>query len=355
MPRVYIILVNWNGWRDTIECLESLFRLDHPEFTVVVCDNGSTDGSTEKIKAWANGELDASAANPTLAFLTQPAVPKPIGFLEISAPERVMANHPARLVVIHTGFNLGFAGGNNVGLRYALSAGDFEFAWLLNSDTVVAPTALSEMVERMQERPEAGLCGSTLVEYEKPDRIQALGGAGYNKWLARSSHIGRGISKDKIPDAGLVEPKLRYVIGASMLVSKSFLQDVGLMNESYFLYFEEIDWAIRAKGRYYLCYAPKSVVYHKQGASAGTAFAHRRRSDISDYFSSRGRMLFTMRNFPIAAPVVACLLIGGILFRLAMGNFGGAKAVFSGLRLAETSTDRLARDLTFDRDERRIG
>jgi GT2 family glycosyltransferase len=234
--------------------------------------------------------------------------------------------------LIHCGTNLGFAGGNNVGLRYALSIGDFEFAWLLNNDTVVTPTALSEMVRRMGGRPSSGLCGSTLLEYENPGRVQALGGSTYNKWMARSGHIGRGISRDNILDGEIVESKMKYVIGASMLVRKSFLQKTGLMSESYFLYFEEIDWAIRAKDQCLLTYAPKSVVYHKEGASVGTAFDRKRRSYASDYYSSRSRMLFTKTHFPIAYPLVACALLAGSLFRLATGNKSGAKAVFSGLK-----------------------
>jgi GT2 family glycosyltransferase len=336
MPRVYIILVNWNGWQDTIECLESVFRLDYADYSVIVCDNHSTDGSVEKIKAWANGQLNADAANPELETLTRPAVPKPIPFVETSILEVAGSNQkqPARLILIHAGSNLGFAGGNNIGLEYALSIGDLEFAWLLNNDTVVTPSALSEMILRMSERADSGLCGSTLLDYRNPDHVQALGGSTYNKWLARSGHIGRGISKEDVPDPAIVESKMRYVIGASMLVRKSFLMDVGLMNESYFLYFEEIDWATRGKGRYALAYAQKSVVYHKQGTSAGTSFERKSRSYTSEYYSSRGRLLYTRKYFPTAAPVVACSLLAGSLLRYAAGNTSGARAIFAGLKEA---------------------
>jgi GT2 family glycosyltransferase len=334
MPPVYIILVNWNGWQDTIECLEALFRLDYSDYSVIVCDNASTDGSVEQIKAWANGKLDATAVNPRLETLTRPAVPKPISFLETSASELagLAKKQSARLTLIHAGSNLGFAGGNNIGLRYALSIGDLEFAWLLNNDTVVTSNALSEMVQRMKERTDSGLCGSTLLEYENPDRVQALGGSTFNKWVARSGHIGRGISTDDVPVPEIVEAKMKYVIGASMLVRKSFLKDVGLMNQSYFLYFEEIDWATRASGKYSLAYAPHSVVYHKQGTSAGTSFERANRSYTSEYYSSRGRMLFTRKYFPIASPVVACSLLAGGLLRYTAGNTSGAQAIFSGLK-----------------------
>ena len=333
MPRVYIILVNWNGWQDTIECLESVFRLDYPDYRVIVCDNASTDGSAEQIKSWANGQLDVHAANPKLETSTKPTVPRPIPFLETSAHERATLpeDRAARLILIHTGSNLGFAGGNNIGLRYALSIGDLQFAWLLNNDTIATPDALSELVRRMNERPEAGLCGSTLLDYWYPNRVQALGGSIYRKWTARSGHIGRGSSQHDLPHPEAVEQKMKYVIGASTLVRKSFLEDVGLMNESYFLYFEEIDWATRAAGMYSLAYAPRSVVYHKEGASAGTTFERRSRSYTSDYYSSRGRMLFTRKYFPMAIPTVLSTLLASSLFRLSTGNKSGAKAVLVGL------------------------
>jgi GT2 family glycosyltransferase len=149
--------------------------------------------------------------------------------------------------------------------------------------------------------------------------------------VARSGHIGRGISTHDVPAPDVVEAKMKYVIGASTLVRKSFLEDVGLMNESYFLYFEEIDWATRAAGMYSLAYAPRSVVYHKEGASAGTTFERRSRSYTSDYYSSRGRMLFTRKYFPMAIPTVLSTLLASSLFRLSTGNKSGAKAVLVGL------------------------
>src|SRR5260370_12650012 len=79
-PRVYIVLLNWNGWQDTIECLESVFRLSYSHFTVIVCDNASSDGSIEKIEGWAKGFIAASCENPDLACLTMPSIPKLLGF-----------------------------------------------------------------------------------------------------------------------------------------------------------------------------------------------------------------------------------------------------------------------------------
>jgi GT2 family glycosyltransferase len=296
--RVYVIVLNWNGWRDTIECLESVFRLDYPDYKVVVCDNASSDGSVEKIRGWARGEFKVEARNPALAALTSPPCPKPISFSEIDPDATIDVNPIARMVLIQTGANLGFAGGNNVGLKYALERGDCDFVWLLNNDTVVRPDALSHLVDRMKERPEAGICGSTLLYYDDPARVQAFGGALYNKWFARCRCIGNLADAGQLPEAEEIEGRMAYVVGASMLVRGSFLKLIGLMNEAYFLYFDELDWAARAKGKFELVYCPRSIVYHREGGTIGTHRTASRRGALAEFYTSRNRILFTRTYHP---------------------------------------------------------
>jgi hypothetical protein len=210
-----------------------------------------------------------------------------------------------RLILIQTNANLGYAGGNNVGLRYCLARDDFAYVWLLNNDTVVKEDALSFMVRRMKERPDAGICGSTLPFYGKPDTLWALGGATYNKWLARPSCIGLNRSASNRINSIAVEQRMKYVAGASMLVSGSFLRNIGLMNEDYFLFFEELDWAVRAKGRYSLVYAPESIVYHKVGGSTKKRKEDKIDRRLEQYFMFRNSILFTFRHFAVALPLVA--------------------------------------------------
>src|SRR5271170_2058279 len=145
---VYVILLNWNGWRDTIECLESVFRLDHQRITVILCDNASSDKSMEKIEDWASGRIAASCSSADLARLVLPPIPKPIScdYVRTSRAGTASPSPDVRLVLIQTGANLGFAGGNNVGIRYALSRDDCDYVWLLNNDTVVEPNSLSAML-----------------------------------------------------------------------------------------------------------------------------------------------------------------------------------------------------------------
>jgi GT2 family glycosyltransferase len=328
-PRVYIVILNWNGWRDTIECLESVLRLDYSEYKVIVCDNASSDGSLEHIRSWARGETPAESRNPVLASLVTPPVPKPQPLLEIS-PGATVQNNDARLVLIQTGANLGFAGGNNVGLRYALQQGDCDFVWLLNNDTVVHADALAQLVKRMQERPEAGICGSTLLYYHDPSKVQAWGGSVYNKWFARGGHIGKVANAAQVPDAMQVERTMAYVIGASMLVRRSFLEQIGLMDEQYFLYFEELDWMTRGKLSFSMAFCSESTVYHKEGSSIGTATPDRKRSTLSEYYSTRSRLLFTRRFAPYALPSVCAMILASSLHRALIADFDRASAIIRG-------------------------
>ncbi len=300
--KVYIVVLNWNGWEDTLACLESILRSDYPTFRVIVCDNASTDGSPERIKAWAAGKLESLSAPAGIERRYSP-IAKPIACLEITRVEAQTAAHSlpdVQLTLLHTGGNLGYAGGNNMGLRYALARGDADYCWVLNNDLVIAPDALSRVVERMAEQPEAGLCGSVLLDYHAPDRIQALGGAIYNPWLGTHRAIGAGTSAGGKIDREAVERRMSYVIGAAMFVSRRWLDEIGLLCEDYFLYFEEIDWAIRSRGRFALAFAPRSRVYHKGGASTGRPS----QSPAADYLALRNRLRFTRNRIPWALPTV---------------------------------------------------
>ena len=307
MSKVYIIVVNWNGWKDTIECLESLKLLEYPDFRVVVCDNGSHDDSVIKLREWCEQISGPGSANGQV--------------LDRETAEKGDGCRGAKYTLVTNGANLGFGAGTNVGLRYALACGDADFCWLLNNDTVVDAFALTALVERLNNKSDAGMCGSTLREYGNRTKIQALGGAIYIRWLGVAWHIGRTINGDVLPDPALVEKKMNYVVGASLLVRCAYLKEVGLMAEDYFLYFEEIDWVSRGQGRYSLAYAPNSIVYHKVGASIGTATNPLRKSFQCDYYTLRNRLLFTRRYYPYALPGVYAGLVGELLVRLLLGRW----------------------------------
>lgn len=280
--RVCVILLNWNGWRDTLECLESLFKSNHSAFSVIVCDNASSDNSVAEITQWANKALGSEA------FTT---------FTKEQLASGSGLTHATRLVLVTNGANLGFAGGNNVGVRLALNSPECEYVWLLNNDTTVDTNALGNVLARAEADPSIGLCGSTLVYHHDQQMVQALGGATFNRFTGRSKHIGAFSARSDVPtDPAATERAMSYVVGAAILVRRAFLEQVGLMQEDYFLYYEEIDWCTRGKGKFRLGYAPNSYVFHKEGASIGTAASGG--SALSTYYLFRSRVRFTARFYP---------------------------------------------------------
>lgn len=327
----YIILVNWNGGDDTIECLESLFRLEQAQFRVIVCDNGSSDASVENIVEWANGERVADCRSKEITKYVVPNVNKPIRHKIISRAQAEAGEtiDDVSLVLIQCEENLGFAGGNNVGLRFALLQPDMANAWLLNNDTVAEPLALKWLLEEQGENPESGMVGSTVVYYDAPDRVQALGGAIFFPPFAISYHLGRMKRVSSTPKTRAIKGKLSYIFGASMLVTRPFLEMVGLMSEEYFIYYEEIDWALRARGKFSITWAVNSKIYHKAGASTGSSNDMAKRSFNSDLYLMGNRLVFARRYFPQYVFTVRLFLVFECILRLINGKFDSASAIWA--------------------------
>ena len=283
-PRVAIAIVNWRNAADTIACLESLQQLADPDVMVMLCDNGSADGSVEKFVAWASDRLAARGRSFRLWHDgEQPAEP-PRDYLNIIASQA----------------NLGFAGGNNLCIRLALADPGIEAVWLLNNDTEVLPDSLRALRDRMKEDARVGICGSTLVYHFDKQTVQAVAGR-YDIAHGAGHEIGQGLTIATLPERAEVESQMSYPPGASMLAWRKFIDQVGLMEERYFLYFEELDWALRGKPDFTVGWAPGSVVYHKEGGSIGT-HARGRPSDLSLYYNLVNRLRVARRFRPAALP-----------------------------------------------------
>ena len=300
----------------------------------------SADGSLERIKQWARGELKAGSANPQLSYLSSPVFPKPVPYLELTREQAESRAVPcvAPLILIQNGANLGFAAGNNVGLRYALNDSECQFFWMLNNDTVTEPNALSAMIRLMQQHPAIGLCGSLNLSYYNPEEVQAQGGKTYFCWTASA----RTPPPRTVKTLDSVPTPIDFVNGASMLASRDFLETVGLMEEAYFLYFEELDWAMRAKGRFALGYARESVIYHKEGAAIGSSPDRAKRSMVSDKYLTRSRVMFTKKFFPWALPSVLTWVPLAAAYRFIRGDMERAMvmlaAMLQGLKLPIPAT-----------------
>jgi GT2 family glycosyltransferase len=284
---IAIVIVNWNGWRDSIGCIESCLALDRPT-RIVLCDNASADGSAVNIAAAERGEDGGGA----------------------------------ELLIVSTGANLGFAGGNNVGLRWAM-ARDFAYAWLLNNDTVVPSDSLSQLVGCMAADPKIGLCGSIMLEYSRPERLQGYAAA-VDLSTFRGRHLGAGRPLAEVDQAMRDDPararEALYPIGASILVSSAFLATVGLMEEGYFLYYEEADWVLRGRPTFTVAIARDSYVYHKVGASAGST--PQGTSARSVGFLYRSRLRLVRRLAPSQTPRVIVGILVEAARALARGRRG---------------------------------
>ena len=286
-PSLFVIILNWNGWRSTLPCIESVLGSNYARLKVIVCDNGSTDDSLSAMRSWADGQLAAPRPqHQKLANLIPDTRQRTLRTVFVAEDECFEnANHAeADVVFLCRKTNGGYAAGNNAGLLLALQLGA-DYVWILNNDTLVEPSAAQYLIDHMRSADCVGLCGTTIRSYNDPDRIHLLAGWHFNKWTARPTPV-LSLSEDL--------KELSYVDGSSVCVSREFLQAVGLLSLEYFLYCEELDWATRAQGRFELGYCKRAVVYHK-GADNQPAELR----SFREYYGMRARVLVTKKFWPI--------------------------------------------------------
>ena len=232
MPSVVAVIVNWNGWARTANCLTALRTVAYPSLSIVVVDNGSTDDSCARIRRnFPEGQL------------------------------------------LEAGSNRGFAVGANVGIRHAIDKGA-RYIWLLNNDAIPLPDALRELVATAEANPRLGEIGSVVVDPGLSGDLQAWGGGQVNRWL--------GFCREA--KTAMVAERLSFLTAASVLVPATAFADVGLFDERYFLYWEDVDFSFRLQSRGWdLAVAPNAIVRHENGASTAADRAARDR-----YFTASG-------------------------------------------------------------------
>jgi GT2 family glycosyltransferase len=294
-PQVAVVLVNWNGWRQTLECLQSLLGdLKTGRAVAVVVDNNSTDDSTSRILNWLEEVLSLNGLEYLDAYAGGGG-----------------SNRQASVTLLKSKYNAGFSGGNNIGIRYALDSYSPDFLWLLNNDAVVTSGSLPELIRCARANPRLGVLGSTLVEYHEPNRVQSAGGGTFNWLLAKSkpAHYGAPISV-ALRNPGNIW--LDYASGASMFLPTDVIRKVGLLNEDYFLYFEELDYAIRArKAGYQVGWCSRSIVRHRGGSSAGSRSADNpQKSRLAEYHSNLSALRFVRRFSPLMFPLTFVFRFG---------------------------------------------
>jgi len=289
-PRVSIIILNWNGWKDTIECLESLYRITYPNYDVIVVDNGSRDDSVQRIKEYCEGKIEVNSK-----FFKYDPSNKPIKVFEISEDEarKGRFNRPLyekfdpdrRLILIKNKNNYGFTGGNNIGMKFALNVLNPKYVLLLNNDTVVDRKFLDELVKVAESDEKIGIVGSKIYYYEyngRTDVIWALGGDEINIMNVR---VGK------------------FITGCCMLIKKEVLNKLNGFDEKYFCYWEDVDLSVRCKKLgYKLAWSPTSILWHKVGASSG------RNSPITLYYFSRNFLYFVKKHTNLFNFIITLIL-----------------------------------------------
>lgn len=301
---IAVVIVNWNGHKDTVACLESLACLPDRGFRVLVVDNASERGSVEHIVDWCEGRVVVPRDDAAWAEIASRRSHE----VTWAFAEDLATGEKPFLTILSNEANLGFAGANNAATLLALADPDVTHVWILNNDTLVAPGAIAAQTDRMFREPLLGILGATVAYYDDPSIVQALGGARFSPFWGRGDHLGRGLSINQLPERNTIEPKVTYVLGAAMFVSRRFLETVGLMNESYFLFMEEMDWSARNKGRFRFGWEPGAVVFHKEGASTGSS-QHARPSATSLYYQNVNLLRFNHRYHPAFLPVTLARLV----------------------------------------------
>jgi GT2 family glycosyltransferase len=247
-PKVAIVILNWNGVHDTVQCLESVSQIDYPNYEIVLVDNGSTDNSVATVR----GRFPLAT-------------------------------------VIENGRNLGFAEGNNRGIRYGLKS-RAEFVLLLNNDTTVGRSMLREFIEATRTYPNAGVFSAKIYFFHDPQRLH-YAGADWSPELA--GFVFRGMYEI---DDGERWQRIRptdLASGCALLARASVFREVGLLDPRFFLIWEEADWCCRARAAGYNCvFVPRARVWHKISRS----FADGRKGVHATYYFWRNRLLWIERN-----------------------------------------------------------
>ncbi|EHP84943.1 glycosyltransferase [Methanotorris formicicus] len=298
-PRVSIIILNWNGWRDTIECLESLYRINYSNYDVIVVDNDSKDESIEKIKEYCEGKIEVNSKffkyskenKPIKVFEITEDDAKNGKFLEKEEYEGLESNR--RMILIKNRDNYGFAGGNNVGIKFSLDVLNPKYVLLLNNDTVVDKDFLIEMVKVAEGDEKIGVVGPKVYLYSEPNKIQTAGIKIkknifniVNIW--DYNMIGYGeIDKGQY---GVIK-QVDSLVGCCILVKTKAINEFGLLDEKFFLYHEESDWLYRISKKYLMYYTPFSKIWHKYSASSGGEF-----SPTVVYYTTRNSILFAKKH-----------------------------------------------------------
>lgn len=283
---ISVCVLNWENYPDTRKCINALLEL--PEIAdlgyrvhILVIDNCSMDGSFERLE-----EFVASRKYPHIGLLRSEE-------------------------------NRGYAAGNNLGIKYSLEQLAASYIWILNNDTVPLPGSLGSLVEAAQKDRSVAIWGSSLID-EETGESQCAGGYYYNSWLGTIKPAFAGYDRDKLLTLELSRP-LDYIAGAAMFIRGGLFARRGYLEESYFLYCEELDLAHRLSPDEHISWCRESLVLHRGGASLPGQAG--KRSEITEYYSILSSLKFTRKFYPVRLlTVMPVLFFGKLIIYLMNGE-----------------------------------
>ncbi len=291
-PSVAIIVLNWNGYDYTYACLSSLQNIDYPNFNVILVDNASHNQEGVRLKA---------------------------DFPEVD--------------LIINAQNLGFSGGNNVGIQSALDQG-YDYIMLLNNDTEVERNFLTEMIHTMKGLPDTGIVQPLICFLDSRNQVWSAGG----KWVSK---LGRAVTmgdRKTLTHYPLKDKTLDWATGCCMLISQDAVVKTGLLNEKYFAYFEDVEWSLRFRKKgFKITLASKAKIYHAAGASSKKKHSEGTLSPRVFYFHVRNQLFLVRSDVPNFFKPMAVLYHSArfflwMLYFFLRGRFRKLSAVAKGFK-----------------------
>jgi GT2 family glycosyltransferase len=285
-PLVHIIVLNWNGLDDTSELLESLSKISYANYTIVLVDNNSSNDEAEKLE-----NISKDKAH-----------------------------------IIKSKENLGFSGGNNVGIRYSLEE-KADYILLLNNDTTVNPDFLEILVNKFASDNQAGIVAPQINYYDEPQKIWTDGGK-----ISRIRGSGFAYSDKMETEADVRDKSVTFVSGCCMLIKREVLLSVGLFDENYFLYIEDTDLCLRTiRSGYKIYVVPKSKILHKLYSSTKKNY-----SSLPFYYTTRNRLYFAKKNFKNSYYLTVAYLLLSMIIKsagwLIIGRIENITSVYSAFK-----------------------
>ena len=314
-PNITIIILNWNGWEDTLECLESVYQCTYQNYHVLLVDNASEDDSLSKIREYCNGNLSVESN-----YIDYNHKNKPIELIDLNLEDS--KNYPTfdqhgpdnKLFLIKNDKNYGFAEGNNIAMKWVIENFKSEYLLLLNNDTVINKKFLNPLIDAAEKNENIGFAGPKIYSYnsDKVSNVISFAGGELNLMKCQPKPLGvNSLDNGKYNTLKIVD----YAEGSCLLVKTDMIGKIGFLNSEYFTYWEEIDWCVRGKSEgYNTIYVPQSMIWHKGYSSDLNA--------RSIYMMIKNRFLFMKNNLKGYQIIIAVIYYYFYYYWILFFSFG---------------------------------